>query len=108
MPKLKQVLVGKTKTKTERASARKALGRLSGRIVLPSTAARYAAACAWFFRLASQEGYGIGSSLLEFDHIVSKAIDVAWQEGEARNLIGDLLSGLQHFVPSCKHALRSS
>ena len=92
-------------TVAERAQQRQKSGRLSTQVVAPRTLTRYKKSCLWFFQLLSAWGKSIPSSTYDFDELVSWSIDVAWSEGEGRNLIGDLLSGLAHLVPALRTQL---
>ena len=89
----------------ERAQQRKQSGQLSSQVVAPRTLERYKKYCVWFFLLLKPWGKTIPSSPYDFDELVAWSIDVAWSEGEGRNLVGDLLSGLSHLVPALRSQL---
>ena len=92
-------------TIAERAQQRKQSGQLSSQVVAPWTLERYKTSCLWFFQLLKAWGKAIPSSTYDFDELVSWSIDVAWSEGEGRNLVGDLLSGLAHLIPALRTQL---
>jgi len=78
-------------SKAERAQLRKPSGHLSSQVVAPRTLLRYRKSCLWSFQLLASWGKRIPSSTYEFDELIAWSIDVAWEEGEGRNLIGNLL-----------------
>ena len=85
-------------TKLERQRDRAPLGKLSKRLISDRARGRYKAACIWFFNMIAAFGWEVPNTRIEFDIQVCKIIDAAWEEGESRSLIGDLLSGLPMFV----------
>ena len=89
-------------TRFERAQSRAALGRLRDRVVQPRTLVRYEASIGWLFRVALMAlGEVLSTNAIDFDEQLCRVIDMAWEEGESRSLIRDMLSGLAHKV----HAL---
>jgi len=50
----------------------------------------------------------VPGDVIEFDEVVCDAIEAAWAEGEARALVGNLLSGLEHRVTGLRGHLRGS
>ena len=42
------------------------------------------------------------------DEVLGDYLEEAWADGETRALVGDTLSGLQHFIPSLKRGLNDS
>ena len=94
--------------KADRASARSQLGRLSERVVAWTTRQRYEKTCQWFFLWLRHWQHQLPADAHDLDDLVAQAIDQAWEEGEIRNLIGDLLSGLALFIPKLKGQLNFS
>ena len=70
------------------------IGPLRERRVRQATAARYAAACRYFFCWTAVIGVGVPNSLEVFDALLCDFAAEPWQEGEGRLLLGNLLSGL--------------
>ena len=95
-------------SKASRAEARAKLGALSGLKVKPQTLRAYDAALKWFFAWLPRSGLSVPAATANFDEVVAEAIGEAWAEGEARALVGNLLSGLQHRVPNLKGRLHES
>jgi len=89
----------------QRRHARIALGPLKTRMVKPGTLKRYQVAVTWFFITLRMCNMCLPKSMWEFDLLVLDIMDMAWQEGEPRNLLGDVLSGLGHFTPPLKRNL---
>jgi len=77
-------------------------------MVKPGTLKRYQVAVTWFFITLNMCNLILPVNMWEFDLLVLEIMDMAWQEGEPRNLIGDVLSGLGHFTPPLKRNLTSS
>ena len=94
-------------TRADRKMARRAVGPLSSAIITAKTKHRYDYAVAWFFAWLSATGFEVPATLLEFDDLVALAVDTAWQEGESRSLVGDLLSGLCHHLNPLRTRLPS-
>ena len=84
------------------------IGPLREARVRPQTLRLYEAALAWFFFHSSLSLDTLPDSTEVLDDQVSNSIELAWAEGESRSLIGNLLSGLQFFVPNLKGKLRFS
>ena len=92
----------------QRRLARRQIGRLADTLVKPRTAKAYDAAVSWFFVWLVQMSLGLPASVWEFDLVVCEAIEAAWQDGDNRDLVGNLLSGLSHKVPSLRGCLKGS
>ena len=90
-----------------RLHQRHAVGPLRPKLVKPKTLSLYAAACQWFFHLLRVQQIPL-PSLGEFDDLVSEVIEYAWDAGLGRNLVGNLLSGLEHRVSTLNSQLRGS
>ena len=95
-------------TKAERRPARRLVGKLSESRVTAATEKRYWAAVAGLFFILRSWGEPLLDCIVAFDLLVRRVIDEAWQEGETRNLIGDLLSGLGHAVLALRNNLKES
>ncbi len=93
---------------TDRVAQRAAVGPLRDRLVQPATLRAYRAACTWFFTLVGLHGMELGQETWEFDELLGDCIELAWETGLPRNLIGNLLSGLEHFVNGLRGQLRGS
>ena len=91
-----------------RQTERAALGTLKSRLVKPRTELVYRRSCEWFFALCASMEIFYDMPIVEFDDLVGEAIEFAWESGEGRNVVGNLLSGLEHFVPALKGRLRYS
>jgi len=72
--------------------------------VQPATLRAYTAACQWFFSL----GWNYGDEIWELDAAVSDAIELAWDSGLSRALVGNLLSGMEHFVNPLRGQFKES
>ena len=92
-------------TKQQRRIERRKIGRLHDRVVTPQTLVRYRAAVFKFFAWVRSLGSQLPATWVGFDLLVSRFIEEAWQDGEPRALIGNLLSGLKFFVPPLKGRL---
>jgi hypothetical protein len=92
----------------QRQTARRTLGPLSHLIIAPNTSKRYRNALLSFFLWIARMSLEVPCCMIEIDMLVSQFVDTCWQEGEPRSLIGDLLSGFSHFVPSSKRQLNGS
>ena len=106
MPRRRRIVSGSCLA--ERKAARKAVGSLSASTILPYTRKRYARAVQAFFHHLKAHQLPLAASLLAFDAQVAQFIDVLWQEGESRACCGDLISGLQWFVPGLRRNLNAS
>ena len=89
-------------TKAERARARRRLGSLASRVVTPVTFQRYWRACSCFFNYLRLSEVQFPRNLYEYDMVLCQYVEHVWQEGEPKGLVGDLLSGLGHFLPPLK------
>jgi len=87
---------------------RKKVGKLASRLVRPQTRQNYTMACRWFFEWLQQSGVTLGDELWELDETVAESIEVAWEIGKHRGMIGNLLSGLELFCPVVRGHLRYS
>ena len=92
----------------ERAAVRRAVGKLRTRVIQKATLKRYKQALCWLFLCFSLGQIAVPKSEWEMDAQVGAFIDMAWQEGEPRNLVGDMLSGLSYFIPPLRGKLGGS
>ena len=87
---------------------RRKVGSLRDNLVSVQTKKLYRKACVWFFQICETFQWTLPQEYLEFDELVSDAIEYAWGEGEGRSLAGNLLSGLENSVPLLRGALKES
>ena len=95
-------------SKAERAASRAKVGKLSEKLLSAATSTRYGCACANFFRWLKQNGLVLPANTTNFDDLLVLYIDCAWEEGESKSHIGDLLSSLQYYVPSIRGCLNAA
>ena len=93
-------------TKALRRNQRADIGRLSNTLIKPYTAQLYTVACEWFFSWMFANNLLVPIDTIEFDDMVAEAIESAWEEGESRALVGNVLSGLEHFVTGLRGSLK--
>ena len=96
------------KSAPARARARRKIGKLSEQVISATAAARYTTALRTFFLWVRRKGLPSAQSTLQLDSLVCAFIDEAWEEGEGRSLIGNLICGLQHRVPALRGHLHGS
>jgi integrase len=106
MTKVKTALASESRLK--RAADRRALGPLSSLLINARTLKRYTTALQIFFQWTLAERISLEVTEWELDEICGRFIDVCWQEGEAKGVAGDVLSALQHRIPSLKRNLNGS
>ena len=87
-----------------RIKERQRVGSLRSCLVQPATLRAYRAACTWFFVL----GIDYGEEIWELDMAISDAIELAWDTGLSRALIGNLLSGMEHFINPLRGQFKES
>ena len=87
-----------------RLSERRKVGRLRSTLVQPATLRAYTTACVWFFML----GIDYGDDVWDLDAAVGDAIELAWDSGLSRALVGNLICGLEHFVNPLRGKLKES
>ena len=95
-------------SKAERAASRANVGLLSDKLLSPSAHKRYSRACNTFFAWMRQHQQHLPADTTAFDNLIVMYIDCAWEEGESKGHIGDLLSALHYFVPSIRGCLNAS
>ena len=95
-------------TFAQRRSERQHIGSLSNNLVKPYTRTQYTRALVWFFNWLDATGLSLPEREGDLDGIVCEAIESAWDHGEPRALIGNLLSGLPHNVNAIHGKLRGS
>ena len=91
-----------------RAASRRSLGSLSTLRVQPRTRARYTAAVDSFFQDLAHQGIALPRRSAAFDEEVAEHLDRLWLGGISRSYAGDVISGLQFFVPGLKGNLRGA
>ena len=95
-------------TKAQRAASRQPVGKLSDRLLSAQARKRYDSACGTFFSWVRATQRSLPSEVHIFESLVMEYIDAAWEEGESKGHVGDLLSGLSYFVPGLKRQLNGS
>ena len=91
-----------------RRKERQHLGSLRNNLVKPYTRTLYTKALVWFSNCLDATGLCLPDRVSELDGIVCEAIESAWDVGQPRSLIGNLLSGLPHNVNAVHGRLRGS
>ena len=81
-----------------RAAARQQLGPLHRHRVSAKTYARYLHAAQQFTTWVTASGMPLAVSLDELDAQACRYLEQLWAHGEGRNLAGDTLSAVQHFL----------
>lgn len=77
-----------------RKTKRRQLGKLSNLKVQPRTQKRYDFACKWFFTVCRLRWQRLPWDSRSLDRGASVFIEYLWEEGEPRQVVADLLSGL--------------
>ena len=85
--------------KAQRRLERKGSGKPSDFVVRPSTVRRYEAACSFLFQWCRRNRHVVPIYVALFDSLLCLFVDDCYAEGEAKALVADVLSGLQHFCP---------
>ena len=91
-----------------RRAQRARVGPLRGCLVRPATLEGYRRACRWFFVQMAVWKVAVASEVWEFDEQIGDAIEFAWETGLSRAHVGNLLSGLEHYVNALRGNLRGS
>ena len=91
--------------RSSRATARQALGSLRQLRVLPSTEVRYSAAVDAFFADLAANHIRVPARTAAFDDEVASHLNRLWLAGDSRTQAGDVISGLQFYVPGLKGQL---
>ena len=68
----------------------------------------YGEAWEMFLGESRSDGYTLAETTFEFDLQLIEYVEAEWHEGGTRSNIGNLLSGLHHFVPPLRGMLRGS
>ena len=95
-------------TKQQRRGNRAAAGTLRSLQLQPRTLTRYAEAAKFFFNWLAEHGEPMPESVAATDEVLGEFLEDCWAQGESKSIVGDVLSGLQHFVPSLRRALNDS
>jgi len=93
------------RARERRKRERHKAGQLRNLVLKPSTLVRYKAAVLGFFEHLEHMGVSIPRSYDNLDDELADYLEVLWQEGEARSVAGDTISGLQHLIPRTKKKL---
>jgi hypothetical protein len=92
----------------ERAAARREIGRLRDQRLRPTTLLRYCNCVTLFVDWLEQGARPIPSPLDEWDAAISDYAEHLWETGQGMQFLGDLLSGLPHFMPKVRGNLKES
>ena len=92
----------------QRQEQRRAAGTLRSLQHQPATVERYKAVVKFFFDPLEAHGEDLPDSTSGTDDLLAEFIEDCWLQGEARSLIGDVLSGLQHFCPQLRRGLHDA
>ena len=104
MPPKRRVVAAATKA--QRALARRRLGPLGSLVVSERTLRlRYRPACVRFFAWLQSQSLLLATTVMGIDAQVAAYIEHLWEEGDGRNMAGDILSGLTFFSPHLKGSL---
>jgi hypothetical protein len=106
MPKVSVVV--RAATKAARKAERSRVGLLSHHLVSAVAMNRYKHACSLFFRWLVDLQIPMSHELSLFDEQACQYIDACWSEGEAKNIVSDLLSGLHLLTPAVKGHLQGA
>ena len=85
-------------TRDERAKQRRTLGRLRDQRVKPSVHTSYLKAVGRFLLWAAACEVPYAASLPELDQQLALYLEALLQQGDAKSLAGDTLSGAQHLL----------
>ena len=78
---------------------------LKNLIIQASTEKRYRDALAAYFKWMAKNSLDFPEEMADFDLMLSDYICEAWEDGEGRSLISNLLAGAQHFAPQVKRQI---
>ena len=92
---------------TSRLQHRRQAGSLSSRLVTPRILTYYNNACKWFFLLLQSWQLSISEDVSALEENICDVIEFAWETGDHRGRIGNLLSGLEHHCTFLRGNLRS-
>ena len=92
----------------ERAAARREIGRLRDQRLRPTTLLRYCNCVTLFVDWLEQGARPIPSPLDEWDAAISDYAEHLWETDQGMQSLGDLLSGLPHFMPKVRGNLKES
>ena len=93
-------------SRLDRARARRSLGPLRTLLVSQRTLRyRYRPACIRFFDWLARQNVSLAQTTMGIDEQVSSYIEHLWEEGDGRNMAGDVLSALTFFCPHLKGSL---
>ena len=92
----------------ERAVARREVGRLRDQRLRPTTLLRYCNCVTLFVDWLEQGARPIPGQPDEWDAAISDYAEHLWETGQGMQFLGDLLSGLPHFMPKVRGNLKES
>ena len=95
-------------TRKQRQAARAKAGSLRTLQLQPATLKRYRGAVNFFFNWLEEVGEQLPSSVEATDEILGEFLEECWAIGESRALVGDTLSGIQHFIPQLRRGLNDA
>jgi len=84
------------------------LGKLSDRVISAKGVTVYQTALKMFFQWLVSMQMVVALTTFDFDLQVVEFVEAEWSEGGTRAHIGNLLSGLHHFVPALRGCLKGS
>ena len=94
--------------RANRREQRASLGPLRGLVISKATEKRYESAMKQFFDWLEDEDETLPTNATTLDRLACRFIEHAWEEGEARAVISNLLAGLQHEMPHVRRCLNGS
>ena len=92
----------------ERAQARQKIGRLKDQKLRPTTLLRYINSVTLFINWLEGGSTPIPRQPDAWDAAISDYAEHLWETGESKQLFGDLLSGLPHFLAETRGSLKGS
>ena len=95
-------------TRQQRKRSRGEAGTLRSLQLQPRTVKRYLEATHLFFQWLLRTGEPLPVSVPAADEVLGEYLEDCWAVGEPKGLVGDTLSGLQHFVPSLRRGLNDA
>ena len=92
----------------ERSQARREIGRLKDQRLRPTTLLRYCNCITLFINWLEQGSTLIPGQPEQWDACISDYAEHLWEAGQGMQFLGDLLSGLPHFMPRLRGCLKES
>ena len=94
--------------KRERQKRRAGKGALRDNLIKPLTKEKYNMACAQFYDYLALHRLPQPKTKREFDRSVADYMEYLWEENEAKDKAGSLLSGLSHNIPPLRGNLQET